>query len=775
MRPSAKAAAAIVSALFVCGSAAAPLAAAPAAAEGAAHAALLSNGGGPAAKYLCSFNINTDAFTGAYATASAIGWEGNEAGVTTCLGGSFVVQGDLNKQFGFGIYTGTPTTWTDADGYLPAQVTNFGYSGAKVTITEFADKVVIGGDPFVAVYSRVAVRNPTSRSIAANPDPTAGMVEMDNVPDTVPPHATAKHDYVLAVDRFGNSYPWPSAQVLADSGTFNQHFAHMASFWNGQLAGIAQVNVPNASLNDAYKSGFIYTQIARSANNLNTGVNGYNMEFDHDVVGILTNLFTQGEFTDAHALLLSARDVMGPQGQYNDGIWTYPLPWAVYLMKTGDLTFVKENFDAEGPAGTTEPSIEDAAHQIAADRTGPSGIMESTNDLDSVGYWTSDDNEALLGLVAYQYLATRIGNTGEAEWAAQEYASLLAATNRTLDATISRYHLNYLPCSMLKPNTENRCVHPKDANWASPLSLWAWNASLFGAPEDGPGISMIDATYAYGFKRLNGLLPPDTFGGFPDDYYSSGYNAGYGSTGLASKDYRDQGILSYEFMIANSQSGPYSFWESSTAPSPSPWTGKHPGAGQGASPHGGESLGQQGALGLAGRTRVRRHPHRRPRRTARVARRASSSQRGELPDARRQTNQPRDHFERQHDHVGAHGPACCRAGALRAPLIRQEHRIINIGRCRPVDRNRDTRARHQEGHRHAPHLPLKDCWSRCDVTRDKSRLTSSKTERALVFLIDCRIANCSGEFVSADRSARWSPREADETAQVGSPHVVYAI
>jgi hypothetical protein len=557
----------------------------PATAGGVTPQARVTTGGGASSKYQCSFNVSTDAFTGAYGTASAIGWEGNAAGVTTCLGGSFVVQDGINKQFGFGIYTGTPTTWADADGYLPAQVTTFGHSGARVTVTEFADRVVLGGHPFVAAYCRVEVHNPTGHAVVANPDAAAGLVELRAAPDSVPPHGTAVHDYVLAVDRFGNSYPWPSVQALANAGGFDQHYAHMAAFWNGQLAGIARVDVPDTSLNDAYKSGFIYTQIARSGDNLNTGVNGYSMEFDHDVVGILTNLFTQGKFTDSHALLLSARGVMGPQGQYDDGIWTYPLPWAVYLMKTGDLTFVKQNFDTEGPAGASQPSIEDAAHQIVADRTGPSGIMGSTNDLDTVGYWTSDDYEALLGLVAYQYLAQRVGDQTEADWAAQEYTSLLAATNRTLDATISRYHLDYLPCSMIEPNTADRCVHPEDANWASPLSLWAWNGSVFGATQDGPGISMIDATYAYGFNRMRGLLPPDTVGGFPDDYYSSGYNAGYGSAGLAGENYRDLGILGYEFMIANSQSGPYSWWESSTAPAKTPWIGRHPAAGQGASPH----------------------------------------------------------------------------------------------------------------------------------------------------------------------------------------------
>jgi hypothetical protein len=120
----------------------------------------------------------------------------------------------------------------------------------------------------------------------------------------------------------------------------------------------------------------------------------------------------------------------------------------------------------------------------------------------------------------------------------------------------------------------------------SPLGAWAWDASLFGATVNGPGATMIDATYDYGFARLKGKLPPNTFGGFPGDYYSTGYNAGYGTAGLSSQHHRDQGILSYEFMIANSQSGPYSWWESSSAPSTqTPWLGRHPATGQGASPH----------------------------------------------------------------------------------------------------------------------------------------------------------------------------------------------
>jgi hypothetical protein len=214
--------------------------------------------------------------------------------------------------------------------------------------------------------------------------------------------------------------------------------------------------------------------------------------------------------------------------------------------------------------------------------------MEATQDIDTEGSWTVDDYEALLGLAAYRYIAARLGEHTEATWATQQYSSLLAATNTVLGQTITANHLDYLPCSLVQPNTANRCNNPMDANWTSPFGFgaWAWEAGLLGAPVSGPGLTMIDATYSYGFGRLQGLLPADTTGGFPDDYYSSAYNAETGLAGLASQGHRDQGVLNYEFMLANSQAGPYSWWESSSAPDPaSPWVGRHPGSGQGAAPH----------------------------------------------------------------------------------------------------------------------------------------------------------------------------------------------
>jgi hypothetical protein len=538
------------------------------------------------AKANCAPNIANDAITGASGTASAIGWAGNEHGVVTCLGGRFFVQGDINKAFGFEIYDASPTTWVDAQGYLPAQVTSFRRNGAAVVITEFADRIVIDGHQFVAVYSRVAVTNPTNAVVVANPFPSSGLLSLSTAPARVLPQATGVHDYVLAVDRFGHSYSWPSPRSLVAAGSFDQHFAHMRAFWDSQLRKIAQVTVPDGELNDAYRSGFISTMIARSGIHSNTGVNNYESEFSHDVVGILANLFTQGDYDQAHALLLDARDVVGAP-EYIDGLWTYAWPWAVYLLKTGDLSFVKANFSTSGPAGPSQPSIEQSAHQIASDRTGPNGIIRMTDDIDTNGYWTVDDYEALMGLAAYRYLAHAVGDASETTWATHEYNSLLAATNATLSATMKRYHFDYLPCSIVQPNTANRCKNPEDANWAAPFLFgrWPWDAQIFGASVPRSNVALVDATYAYGFHRLAGRLPANTFGGYPSSFYSSGYNAGYGSGALAGMRHRDQGILSYQFMIARTQSGPYSWWESASAPANSPWVGSHPKTGGGASPH----------------------------------------------------------------------------------------------------------------------------------------------------------------------------------------------
>ena len=538
--------------------------------------------------------------------ASAIGWLGNAQGATACLGGSFYVPNGIDTTYGFGVYNDSPTTWTNADGYLPALVTSFTSAGAKVSITNFGDRVVIGGNPYVLIYSRVAVQNPTSQTLTVDPQPSPGLVPLNSAPDQVSPGATVDHDYVVAEDRFGGTYAWPTAAQLAAAGGYDGHFAQMRAFWNSQLAGITQLTLPDQQLVDAYKAGFAYTQIDRSGNALDTGTNGYHAEYEHDVVGILANMFNEGYFTDAHALLDETDRVVGTNTQYSDGTWVYPWLWALYVEKTGDTKFLAARFSSPGPLGATaQPSIEATAQIIVADRTGPGGIIGETSDIDANGYWVSDNYEALLGLAGYEYLAKVLGNTAQEQWAAGEYSSLLQAVNSTLSATISANNLDYIPCSMVEPNTANRCSNPEDANWAAPgvYFNWAWNGYLLDAPMTGPDggtvADWIDKTLSYGFGRAQGMLPANTFGGYPGEgFYSTAYNGAYGAWGLGSNNYRDEGILSLEFLINNDQAGPYSWWEGSTPPSTTtPWIGNHPASGGGASPHSwGIAMGDLGLL-----------------------------------------------------------------------------------------------------------------------------------------------------------------------------------
>ena len=386
--------------------AAVALAAATVAATTASAAASASSG----PPYPCA------ATGGPNADASAIGWLGNAQGATACLGGSFYVPNGINTTYGFGVYNYARTSWTNADGYLPALVTSFASGGAQVSITNFGDRVVLGGHPYVLIYSRVAVHNPTSQSVTVDPQPTPGLVPLNAASSQVAPGATADHDYVVAEDRFGGTYAWPSTAQLQSAGGYDAHFAHMRAFWDGQLSQTAQLTLPDSQLADAWKAGFIYTQIDRSGNALDTGTNGYHQEYEHDVVGILGYLFDEGYFTGAHALLDETDRVVGTNTQYADGTWVYPWLWAVYVEKTGDTKFLAARFSSPGPLGAkAEPSIETAAHDIAAARTGPGGIIGKTDDIDANGYWTSDNYEALLGLAGYEYLAKAVGDKSRGE------------------------------------------------------------------------------------------------------------------------------------------------------------------------------------------------------------------------------------------------------------------------------------------------------------------------------------------------------------------------
>ena len=107
-----------------------------------------------------------------------------------------------NLNLGYGVYNYSPTRWFNADGYLPALVSSFTSGGATVSITNFADRDVIGGHPYVVVYSRVQIHNPTGHAIRVAPQPTTGLTPLNQRADTVPARTTVDHDYAVAADPF---------------------------------------------------------------------------------------------------------------------------------------------------------------------------------------------------------------------------------------------------------------------------------------------------------------------------------------------------------------------------------------------------------------------------------------------------------------------------------------------------------------------------------------------------------------------------------------------
>src|SRR3984957_19342074 len=151
------------------------LTAALARAAGVATATTATAAAAPASTvppYSCSPNgpAGSQTVYGTFGDASVIGWAGNSQGVVACLGGSFWVDTSgasggpgsastaavTGTTYGYGVYDDSATTWTNADGYLPAMVTTFHRDGATIAITNFGDQVSIGGNSFVIIYSRVS-------------------------------------------------------------------------------------------------------------------------------------------------------------------------------------------------------------------------------------------------------------------------------------------------------------------------------------------------------------------------------------------------------------------------------------------------------------------------------------------------------------------------------------------------------------------------------------------------------------------------------------------
>ena len=578
---------------------------------------------------------------------SVMGWEGNWWPTYAYPSGAFFARGvststytvafgtlpDNNASkgkticgamysFGVAAAAGTPANgavkWTMGSGYLPAFTTSIAQSNIAIAITNFEDQATIGGQIFGLVYSRVSVTNDGTASTAVDPAPSAGLAALTTSSNTVAAGQTVNHDYVVAVDDFGSGQPLPTGAALTGSvSTYDAAYAHMASYWNGRLASIPMItlpdlSIPNSNLSNpgtelvnAYKANFVYTRIVQVGKAPFSGANNYAAVLNHDAPGIVANRIALGDFQDARNILLNARMSEKVDGSYptyganyyKDGWWKTPWPWAIYLAKTGDTAFVKQYFDDTGSWGD---SLLTLMHQVPGQLTAGNYLMSSI-DNDSNGIWVFDDYSAIIGLAAYKYVATQIGNATEATWADGQLTSLIDGTNAGVQSNQQSNGFGYLPCEVSVPMSADRCGNNgADANWASAAFYGqnAWDALLVGANLTGllGSPAETDGLYDYGLSTLiNGNPPYPSLGGYPG--YSTANNTGYAQGALFGAKYRSLPLTSYAWQIATTTGGPYAWWEDDeVGPSPTPWSGSHAPGKFGACPYAWALAGQSLSL-----------------------------------------------------------------------------------------------------------------------------------------------------------------------------------
>ncbi|MBU5444757.1 S-layer homology domain-containing protein [Paenibacillus sp. MSJ-34] len=545
---------------------------------------------------------------------AAFGFEGDKNASLAFLDGSYQIGGARPQQHGpvapmqmvtFGVTDTDHISWYKAEGYLPVFVSEYTKDDVKYKIESFGNKHTVEGKDYVIDYSRVTATNLSGEKrllpvVSGNLIP---LNEHANRTFVMEAGETVVRDYAIEADKYEyfdegvTKFTSLTSDQVASQGSFDDNYQSMKTYWVNRLSALVSIDLPNKELVNAFKAGYIDMMIIKDGTYLHVGENGYARLYSHDTLGILVQLLQSGDFQYAKQYLESIPLTGGiniETGEidgnlYWDANWKLAWAYAVYVSKTGDIGIFDEQMTADdGSRGTIfEKRVKYAARSIADDRKeNADGIMKQTYAIDDKGYWTIDNHSALMGLTAYEYIGRELYKATnderymlEAQWAKAEYNDLLEKFTARLQKTIDDKKLDYIPISVVQSNDENRTKDSRDANWASMFLFgrWTWDGYLYGAeqPEDNINISMLDQTYTYGInRRINeGTTDsPYNFGGYPHGFYSSAYNAGYGSAALRGEQYRDMGIKAYEFMLERSMSGPFSWWEGIDYPKQkTPW------------------------------------------------------------------------------------------------------------------------------------------------------------------------------------------------------------
>jgi hypothetical protein len=152
--------------------------------------------------------------------------------------------------------------------------TSFTTGSLGIAIKDFADKVTIGGNPFLLVYARVSVTDNGSAPVTVDPAGTGpNLLRLTSTSlNTVQPGQTNNHDYVVAVDNFGTSVALPTGSTLsAGAPGYDTAYTQMVNHWNSRLAEATSFTLPNltlpntgnlanpgTALTNAFKAGEIY-------------------------------------------------------------------------------------------------------------------------------------------------------------------------------------------------------------------------------------------------------------------------------------------------------------------------------------------------------------------------------------------------------------------------------------------------------------------------------------------------------------------------------------
>jgi hypothetical protein len=585
-----------------------------------------------------NFPTPRDPFAFGWFNQSAIGWQGNWYAAFAYLSGSYFArgvpttfnQGGTNycgamysfSAFTFGLAAGqSPPAqsiqWTMDSGYLPSLRTSFTRNNVAISITNFGNRTVFGGNPFVLAYTRITVTNNGTGTVTVPPGGSGpNLVRLTAVNDSVPAGQTRTHDFVAAIDRFGANVAYPSTATLATAPNYDTAHGQLQAFWDGKISATAQPSLPNlqlpntglanpgTALRNAYRAGTAYNLLMQVGKAPFSAANNYDWLLNHDIPGELVARFSTGEFTDAQNLLLIGRisEQPGFNGQganwYWDGVWKTPWAWAIYLEKTNDTAFVSQFFnDTQTQWG---PSLRTMMRTHLMSQLDTDGTLKTNFDNDSTGKWMLSNYSALIGLAAYKYIATRIGQTTEATWAQQTYTGLLNSLNTVIARNQSTNNFNWLPCEVNRPNTANRCNTFNDANWAQ--DGWSgqnqWDTMLMGGALSGivGDPAQLDRMYTWGYGRLSGRVPFPSMGAF--NGFSTGYNTAYSEGGLYGTQFRDLAITSYAWQIQNTTGGPNAWWEANgSGPSANNiWAGSHAGPQFGAVPYAWPIAHQQLAL-----------------------------------------------------------------------------------------------------------------------------------------------------------------------------------